>query len=153
MRLSPELTAKCLALAGEKPARQKPVEASSPASVRLTLTLPVKVISEANDRSHWAERNRRRAVQDDAVSLALAGWSAITATLGFRLRNGRPVSVSFTRLGGRGLDKDDNLPMAFKWVRDAIAREIGVDDGHEGYRWSYSQEPGGPVGIRIVLEG
>lgn len=49
-----------------------------------------------------------------------------------------PVVVTITRIGPRKLD-DDNLASACKYVRDAIASKIGIDDGSDEYTWVYKQ--------------
>lgn len=42
----------------------------------------------------------------------------------------------------RLLDEGDNLPSAFKGIRDAIARRLGVDDNpHSKITWQYKQTP------------
>jgi len=57
--------------------------------------------------------------------------------------------LSFRR---RVLD-DDNLPSAFKGLRDAIAKSIGVDDGDRRYRWEYRQvETLGQEGTLVTIE-
>lgn len=49
-----------------------------------------------------------------------------------------PLVVTITRHGKRKLD-DDNLASACKYVRDAIADVIGIDDGSPLYTWVYRQ--------------
>lgn len=71
------------------------------------------------------------------------------------LLKGYPVMVGMTRLGGREMDSD-NLRSAFKWVRDAIALKLGVDDGNRLIQWVYAQEIGGKeVGclVHIAIAG
>jgi hypothetical protein len=74
------------------------------------------------------------------------------------------------RIGGRELDEDDNLRMAFKWVKDEISeclipswrkvyvtpqgqvREIkGRADSDKRISWQYAQEKGKKLGIRIEI--
>ena len=50
-----------------------------------------------------------------------------------------PCVIRLTRIGCKKLDSD-NCAGAFKHVRDAIAREIGIDDGSELLRFEYAQE-------------
>ena len=61
-------------------------------------------------------------------------------------------TVSLTRISKGKLDEGDNLNSSFKFVRDAIAEWLGVDDGSDRYDWRYAQERGEP-GIRILIEG
>lgn len=54
-----------------------------------------------------------------------------------------PIVVHITRVGPAKLD-DDNLQSACKYVRDAIAAIIGVDDGNTwAYQWKYYQRKEG----------
>ncbi len=75
------------------------------------------------------------------------------------------------RLSGRFLDKDDNLRMAFKWIKDEIAdclfpdeRKVYVDkkgivralkgrtDDNPTVIWEYDQEKSRKCAIRIEIE-
>lgn len=109
------------------------------------LTLPLQVISEANQREHWASKHRRTQAQRRTVATA---WRA---AYGSR-RPALPCVVTFTRFGGQPLDQEDNLNVAFKGCRDEIAAILGVNDRDPRVCWKYRQEPGGRVGIRIALE-
>jgi crossover junction endodeoxyribonuclease RusA len=60
-------------------------------------------------------------------------WSAWVIS-----EEGFDVCVRFTRHGKRTLD-DDNLPTAFKHIRDGVADAIGIDDGSARYTWEYAQ--------------
>jgi hypothetical protein len=101
------------------------------------LKVPVKLISEANQREHWTTRSRRKKDQQRSVSFC---WVAS----GFGHEFQFPVVVTLTRIGVRKLDPD-NLAGSFKHVQDQIAREMGVDDGDEKrVRWIYEQRKGAP---------
>ena len=64
-----------------------------------------------------------------------------------------PLVVTITRYGPRRLD-DDNLDTACKYVRDEVARTIGLDDGSPLYTWRCEQDLGDyGVGIEIVERG
>jgi hypothetical protein len=101
----------------------------------LTFEVPVKLISEANQREHWAIKNKRKKAQQRTVEMVwLAG----------RYRVAPPVVVTLTRVGVRKLDSD-NLAGSCKHVQDAIAKCMGVDDGDERkVRWVYEQRKGLP---------
>lgn len=62
-----------------------------------------------------------------------------------------PVSVTFTRVAKCELD-DDNLPNAFKSIRDEVAKWLGCGDGpKDPIKWHYKQEAGDyQVKIEIV---
>ena len=82
-----------------------------------------------------------------------------------------PATITLTRLSPRLLDCDDNLPMAFKWVRDeigacffpdkvvryvarngAVKTNKGHADADPRLTWVYKQEKRKIPGIRIEIE-
>lgn len=100
----------------------------------LDFQAPVKTVSEANQREHWAVKNERKNAQQLEVSTVLHN-----NLLNRKVR--LPCVVKLTRIGPRALDTD-NLAGAMKHVQDAIARKLGVDDGDtEKVRWEYHQMP------------
>lgn len=134
-----------------KPARtRKPAtpKAMVPHGVRLALTLPCVVVSEANRRDHWAVRRARFQGHAAAFRESVMLWGAEPELI---VGRNRPVTVTLTRLGGKALD-GDNLASAFKGLRDEVAGWLGVDDGDDRVSWRYGQEPGGRVGVRVELE-
>lgn len=62
-----------------------------------------------------------------------------------------PLTVTITRIGPRKLD-DDNLEGACKYVRDQIARKVGIDDGSDQYTWLYGQRKGKPGEYGVEVE-
>jgi hypothetical protein len=114
----------------------------------LVVTVPVKVLSEANLRNGHMARWRRGKAQQNTVALVLRPALSITPVRG-------PWVVTLTRLigrGGRVLD-DDNAISGFKAVRDAVAACLGVDDGDRAQvTWRYDQrkQPAG-WGVEIAV--
>lgn len=110
-------------------------------------TVPCVTVSEANQRpSHWAVRHRRFAEQKHAVNVAMR-----TSLVTLQTSRGVPLTVTFTRLGGKMLDSD-NCAGAFKACRDQLAFRLGRDDGDQSIEWRYAQEPGnGPQGVLIRI--
>lgn len=105
--------------------------------------VPVKLVSEANQREHWAIRQKRKKAQQRVVYLT---WLAEGVSVE------PPVVVTLTRVGVRKLDPD-NLAGSFKHAQDAIARMIGVDDGDEAkVRWVYQQRKGLPKEYGLVVK-
>lgn len=96
-----------------------------------TLDVPIRVVSEANQRCHWSVRHRRFKQQAQAV------WGVWMAERP-KVPPGR-LRITLTRVGPRKLDSD-NLAGAFKGVRDQLAALIGVDDGSDRIVWGYEQE-------------
>ncbi len=94
------------------------------------MKFPIKTVSEANQREHWVIKNARKKSQQLAF---VALW---------RNAKGKvvpPAKITFTRYSCNVLDSD-NLAGAFKHVRDALAKEIGIDDGSPRIQWEYRQE-------------
>lgn len=115
----------------------------------IALWLPIRTVSEANRREHWASRARRVKAQRAAVILGLRTIHPGGKALWLDTDPCAPIVVTMIRCGRR-LD-DDNLRGAFKAVRDAIAEWGGLDDGSELWRWEYGQEPAGKLGERIGI--
>lgn len=154
MKLSPEMTAKVLELAGGAAAKPKRTRAPSvvvaPALPLWTVTLrpACRVISEANRRDHWAVAQKRAKAQKEAVAFAWidAGLRPLAPLWqGYEWR----LVVRLEHIGPK-MD-DDNLRRAFKAVRDQLAALIGVDDGDARVRWEYRQRTGAP-GVRLTIE-
>jgi hypothetical protein len=109
----------------------------------ITWTLPIKVESEANLQQHWATKHKRKRMQKKYL------WAAFcdrTNVAGPNRIMPYPCTVRLTRGSPRKLDVGDNLPMAFKFIRDEIASFIkpglapGRADDDPKIKWEYSQE-------------
>jgi hypothetical protein len=95
--------------------------------------LPLKTVCEVNGarRAHWRVQHKRGKEQIHAVYLSLL---APLRRLG---RVPVPSTVYLTRISPMSLDLGDNYPSAFKYVRDAIATALGVDDADPRVEWQY----------------
>ena len=116
-----------------------------------TWVVGAEVPSIANDRD-WRTRNRVAQVHRKAVSRAFGPHLRELATFAEHLHGNGVVRVTLTRLGGRALDKWDNLPASCKYVLDTVCLFFGVDDADPRLDVKHLQEPGGPTGVRIQLE-
>jgi hypothetical protein len=97
------------------------------------IKLPIRTVSEANARGHWAAKAKRVRSHRVTVGLALRGRVA-----SLRL----PAVVVLTRVApSSGLD-GDNLLGSLKACRDGVADALGVDDRDPRVRWEYRQERG-----------
>jgi hypothetical protein len=111
-----------------------------------TVVVPVRTVSEANRASseHWRVRWKRSKAQHEQV------WAACQSrriALGKRINT--PVHVHLTRLGPRYLDPG-NIESSHKYVQDAVAKFLGVDDGDSGkVTWGYAQEKSKTYAVRI----
>lgn len=121
-----------------------------PSEFAVTLTLPCRVVSESNERTHWGARAGRYKKQREILIYALRelGWYSILKDE-FRWPFGFPAVVSFLHVG-REFD-DDNLRPAFKGLRDTIAHWAGIDDRDKRIAWEYDQTLGEP-GVEIRIE-
>ena len=62
------------------------------------------------------------------------------------------VVVTLLRFGRNCLDSD-NLAFAFKGLRDAVSKSLGIDDGDRRVRWQYGQvETRGKTGCVVKIE-
>lgn len=142
MRVSKELEAKILAQAGPVECRgltppglvagkPKPgVLTSAPRRLEIVIDVPIRLKSEANTRGSARAYMARKLQVRGAVAAAVPMMPIPL-----------PAVVTLTRFGGSPLDEDDNLPAAFKWVKDVIAEWLGVADTGRDPRihWRYQQ--------------
>ena len=106
------------------------------------VVLPLRIVSEANSREHWAPKAKRAREQRGATRLVLKASATPP---------GPPVVVTLTRIAPRRLD-GDNLQRACKAVRDGVADWLGIDDGSEEVTWLYRQEKGKPRQYAVKVE-
>lgn len=97
---------------------------------QLAFTIPVKLVSEANQSEHWLDKYHRKKQQQKTTAWAWYAAEDVVVKL--------PCVVRLIRVGQKRLDLD-NLAGSFKHVQDTIAKEIGVDDGDERIKWEYEQ--------------
>lgn len=98
--------------------------------------VPIRTVSEANQREHWGARVRRKHAQQMEIAVAMQN--------NVRGRVAMPCRITLTRIGPKALDKD-NLAGSFKHVQDAIAKKLSIDDGSPQVTWEYEQMP---IGVR-----
>jgi len=122
----------------------------------ISVTIPLRTVSEANRHEHWRARQRRAKEQRTAVVLVLAAeWFRKLGhrpywTLKFGYFAGSDLIVQLTRLTARELD-DDNLQGALKHVRDGVADTLGIDDRNPRVTWEYAQERAKGYAVRIEI--
>lgn len=102
-----------------------------------------------NAREHWRARASRAAKERKLTRLFCR--EAITARWGhdWTVLDLLPMVITITRIGPRMLD-DDNCAGSAKHCRDAIASDLGIDDGSPLVRWVYEQAKG-RYGVRVTL--
>lgn len=63
------------------------------------------------------------------------------------------LRVTLTRIApSNGLDPDDNLRSALKWVKDGVAKTLGVDDRDPVIKWDYDQKRGSEYAVHVRIE-
>lgn len=112
----------------------------------ISLTLPIRTVSEANMREHWSAKANRARLQRQFTKVSLGPhFRKIMITGAF--------TITLTRVGVRPLD-DDNLARSFKAIRDGVADALGIDDGSALLTWKYDQMRGRPkeYAVKIQIE-
>ena len=89
---------------------------------RVKCTVPVRTVSEANQREHWAATHRRKKQQQQLVGRAMARM----INLGEQWPKADLV-VTMCRVATTAMDTD-GLDISFKHVRDAVAKLLGRGD-------------------------
>lgn len=124
--------------------------------------VPIKTISEANCSEHWSKKSKRHQMQQFIIGLA---WQKHVRSISL------PCRITMTRLSPRNLDYEENLPMAFKWIKDEIGgllfpekivtymsksgkvqKNKGHADSDPRVKWEYKQEVSKRYGVRIEIE-
>ena len=108
----------------------------------IEIRVPIKIVSVANLRLHWAVKAKLAKSHRSKAFSALASVAAPPAP---------PCTLVLTRIAPRALD-GDNLQSAFKAVRDGVADWLGVDDGHKDLDWQYNQRKDRPKIYAVEIE-
>ena len=78
-------------------------------------TLPLETVSEGNLFEHWTKAGARHKRQKKFIKDKLSEISVYA---------NRQITIKFIRISPRFLDADENLRMAFKWIKDQISEII-----------------------------
>ena len=109
----------------------------------------IRTASESNSFEHWTVKAARHKDQKQKISKVLSKEKPPITP---------PCTCILTRISPRMLDDYDNLPMAFKWIRDAVAEYLipgkkpGRADDSKEIIWKYDQRKGGVREYAITLE-
>jgi hypothetical protein len=112
----------------------------------IIVSLPLRIVSEANARDHWTKSAKRAREQRGVTAFALR--PKLTSAV---VKPQRMTVVTLTRQGPRSLDSD-NLQRALKAVRDGVADALGMDDADPRIEWRYGQERSKTYGVMVVIE-
>lgn len=111
--------------------------------ISLSITIPMRLVSEANQRGHWSKHHKRHREQRGIARLAVQ--SRLCA------RIYPPFSVSITRVAPRRLDVDNNVS-SMKHVIDGLADALQINDADERVTWTFGQEKGSVYAVKVVIE-
>ncbi len=104
----------------------------------IVVYLPLRLVSEANNRDHWAKRSARAKIQRNATRMVVAARFAREGIVPLKAISAWGFDVLITRIGKRILDTD-NLARSAKACRDGIADAMRIDDADPRVTWCYSQ--------------
>ena len=111
---------------------------------RVEVDIPIRTVSEANGREHWAVKAKRVKLHRNTAFMVLR--------MALRGAKPLPATITLTRMSPRLLD-DDNLRQALKATRDGIADLFGVDDRSPLIRWEYDQKQASKYhAVRVTVE-
>lgn len=115
-----------------------------------SFTVPIEIFNEANQANqHWRIKSKRHNAQNFSVQHYLKNVC--------NFKN-MPIHLKLIRISPRMLDCEDNLPYAFKWVKDTLANMLipglqwGRADDSDLLTWSYGQNKGKPKEKGMRLE-
>jgi len=78
-------------------------------------TVPIETVSEGNLFEHWTKSSARHKHHKKFIRDNLSEISCFRDI---------PITIKFIRISPRFLDADENLRMAFKWIKDQISELI-----------------------------
>lgn len=113
---------------------------------KVTLSLPLVTVSEANCSEFWKTQNDRHQAQKAIVAMILNP---------VKDRVKLPCHIKLSRLAPRKLDKADNLPTSMKYILDACCAIITGDfrpgraDSDERISVSYDQKKSSAYGVEV----
>lgn len=99
---------------------------------------------------HWTEKHARHKKQKTAVYLSMI-------PIRKKILIPLPCVVKFTRYASHFLDEDENLRMAFKWIKDYVASMLTDDfvpgraDGDKRIKWQYDQIKSKTYAVKIEI--
>lgn len=114
----------------------------------VSIQLPIRTISEANNYDHWTVKAKRKETNNNLVKLALNP---------IKHKIQLPCTVTLKRYGHNLLDTFENLPMSFKQIVDCIAEILtgksrGRGDNDPRITWKADQEKSPDYGVKITFE-
>ena len=112
--------------------------------MKRTIELPIRTVSEANQREHWGKRAARAKKQRSLTEARLF------VEFG-KAPKCPPDCITLTRIAPRSLDSD-NLAGSFKAVRDGIQDWCGVNDRDLVFVYAQRRGKPGEYAVEIAME-
>lgn len=128
---------------------------------KIVWELPLKTTDETNGYEHHAVKTKRHRQQQFFIKQLFAQEERKIEL---------PCMVKFIRLSSRFMDEEDNLRMAFKWIKDQVGACLfpnksviyvtksgkvrenrGHADSDKRVTWEYGQEKSRLIGLRIEI--
>jgi hypothetical protein len=112
----------------------------------IVVKFPIRLVSVANLREHWAAKAAR------TKQHRTRAWAELRAVKAAPTPG--DVKVTITRIAPRMLDTDNLIGGACKALRDGVADWLGVPDNHPSITWAYEQRRGGlkEYAVEIAVE-
>jgi hypothetical protein len=115
----------------------------------ISLTLPIRTVSEANCFEPWQKKHKRHKNQKKIVFFALLEVKHLIKL---------PCKIKYIRYAPKELDVFENLPMSFKYINDSVCAEITGDyrpgraDGTKEITQSCDQVKSKQYAVKIIIE-
>lgn len=112
-------------------------------------TIAVKKKNGKYTTEHWTAKHKRHKKQKNAIF-----WAYMEVRQFVKY----PCILTFVRYAPKMLDAHDNLPMAMKWICDALCAEItgehrpGLADNFQGLTIKYDQVKSKNYAVKIIIE-
>jgi hypothetical protein len=114
----------------------------------VSLTLPIRTVSELNSSDHWTKKHKRHKNQQKIVALAL---NPVKHHIPI------PCNIHLVRYAPGKLNKHDNLPASMKYIVDSCCAIITGDfrpgraDDDERITFTYDQVKHESYGVKILF--
>lgn len=116
---------------------------------KVTMTLPIRTVSEANNFDPWTKKHKRHKSQKRTVFFAMINLKRYITL---------PCTITFIRYAPKSLDRHDNLPISMKYICDQVCAEItqehrpGLADNFQDINIKYDQIISKTYAVKIIIE-
>lgn len=117
--------------------------------------LPIRLVSEANRRGHWAKHSGRIASHRLIAKQEMAvRFGHVDERRRELLTRRGPIEITLMRIMGPRAQRmdSDGWVTTCKPLRDGIADALGINDGSALLSWRYGQRRGDKHGVEVKVE-